>query len=306
MPEKTLVITEETGRLDKVLAEHFEDLTRSQVGTLNTDGNILVNGENKKQKYSVKPGDEIVITIPDPVELSIEAENIPIEIVYEDDDVIVVNKPQGMVVHPALGHPSGTLVNALMYHTTLSSINGVIRPGIVHRIDKDTSGLLMVAKNDAAHEALSAQLKDKKNLRQYYALVHGEFVENSGTIKAPIGRSKADRKKQGVVADGREAISHFEVVERFVGYTLLKVTLETGRTHQIRVHMQYINHPVAGDPLYGPSKTLKGNGQFLHAATLGLTQPTTGEELEFSVPVPEIFEKTLAELPRYAETDVED
>ncbi|AIG65808.1 RluA family pseudouridine synthase [Weissella tructae] len=303
MPEKTLIISEETGRLDKVLAEHFDDLTRSQVGTLNTDGNILVNGENKKQKYSVKPGDEIVVTIPEPVELDVKPENIPLEIVYEDDDVIVVNKPQGMVVHPALGHPSGTLVNALMYHTTLSSINGVIRPGIVHRIDKDTSGLLMVAKNDAAHENLSAQLKDKKNLRQYYALVHGEFVENTGTIKAPIGRSKADRKKQGIVADGREAVSHFEVVERFVGYTLLKVNLETGRTHQIRVHMQYIGHPVAGDPLYGPSKTLKGNGQFLHAATLGLTQPTTGEELEFSVPVPEVFANTLAELPRYAQIE---
>jgi len=301
--EKNLIISEETGRLDKVIADHFEDLTRSQVGALNGDGNILVNGEIKKQKYSVKPGDEIVINIPAPVELDVQPENIPLDIIYEDDDVIVVNKPQGMVVHPALGHPSGTLVNALMYHTTLSSINGVIRPGIVHRIDKDTSGLLMVAKTDAAHESLSAQLKDKKNLRQYYALVHGEFVENSGTIKAPIGRSKVDRKKQGIVADGREAVTHFEVVERFVGYTLLKVTLETGRTHQIRVHMQYIGHPVAGDPLYGPSKTLKGNGQFLHAATLGLTQPTTGEELQFSVPVPEIFEQTLAELPRYAKIE---
>ena len=206
-------------------------------------------------------------------------------------------------MHPALGHESGTLVNALMFHTPLSTINGVVRPGIVHRIDKDTSGLLMVAKNDKAHEALSAQLKDKKNLRQYYALVHGEFIENEGTIKAPLGRSSADRKKQAVVAGGRDAVTHFKVVKRFVGYTLLQVTLETGRTHQIRVHMAYIGHPVAGDPLYGPKKTLPGNGQYLHAATLGLTQPTTGEEMTFEAPLPAYFTEMLDQLDPYAEID---
>ncbi|MBM7617212.1 23S rRNA pseudouridine1911/1915/1917 synthase [Weissella uvarum] len=299
MTQEQLKIEEQAGRLDKVVADAFSDYTRTQIGNFIADGQLLVNGAAKKANYKVKTGDLITFEVPEPVELKVEPENIPLDIVYEDDDLIVVNKPQGMVVHPAAGHPSGTLVNALMYHSQLSSINGVIRPGIVHRIDKDTSGLLMVAKNDHAHEALSAQLKDKKNLRQYYALVHGEFKENKGTINAPLGRSKADRKKQAVIKDGRDAVTHFEVVQRFVGYTLLRVTLETGRTHQIRVHMQYINHPVAGDPLYGPSKTLPGNGQYLHAATLGLTQPTTGEELRFEAPLPDYFEAALANLQPY-------
>lgn len=303
MTQEQLTINEETGRLDKVVADAFDAYTRTQIGGFINDGALKVNDVVKKANYKVEPGDVITFDVPEPVELKAEAENIPLDIVYEDDDLLVVNKPQGMVVHPALGHANGTLVNALMYHTQLSSINGVIRPGIVHRIDKDTSGLLMVAKNDHAHEALTEQLKEKKNLRQYYALVHGEFKENQGTINAPLGRSKTDRKKQGVVAGGRDAVTHFEVVKRYVGYTLLRVTLETGRTHQIRVHMDYINHPVAGDPLYGPAKTLPGNGQYLHAATLGLTQPTTGEEMTFEAPLPTYFTDMLATLDPYHEDD---
>ena len=209
----------------------------------------------------------------------------------------MVNKPQGMVVHPSVGHTSGTLVNALMYHIhDLSSINGVVRPGIVHRIDKDTSGLLMIAKNDRSHQALAEELKDKKSLRKYLAIVHGNISNDRGVIEAPIGRSEKDRKKQAVTAKGKPAVTHFKVLERFGNYTLVELTLETGRTHQIRVHMAYIGHPVAGDPLYGPRKTLKGNGQFLHAQTLGFTHPTTGESLRFSVEPPAIFQETLENL----------
>lgn len=301
MTEETLTITEQTGRLDKVVADEFTDYTRTQVSKWIDDGVLLVNGDVKKAKYKVHEGDVVTFTVPEPVVLDVRPQNIPLDIIYEDNDLLVINKPQGMVVHPAAGHPDGTLVNALMYHTKLSTINGIIRPGIVHRIDKDTSGLLMVAKNDKAHEALSADLKAKKNLRQYYALVHGEFTENKGTINAPLARSKADRKKQAVVAGGRDAVTHFEVVKRFVGYTLLRVTLETGRTHQIRVHMAYIGHPVAGDPLYGPKKTLAGNGQYLHAATLGLTQPTSQEAMQFEAPLPDYFEQALNQLNPYAE-----
>lgn len=223
---------------------------------------------------------------------------MPLEIIYEDSDVAVVNKPQGMVVHPAAGHASGTLVNAIMYHIKdLSSINGVIRPGIVHRIDKDTSGLLMIAKNDKAHESLAAQLKDKTSKRRYLAIVHGEIANDKGTIEAPIGRNLKDRKKQAVVSGGKPAVTHFEVLERFYGYTLIALRLETGRTHQIRVHMNYIGHPVAGDPLYGPNKTLTPNkGQFLHAETLGFDHPTTGEFMEFQVDAPEIFNEQLEKL----------
>ncbi|GAK31666.1 pseudouridylate synthase [Weissella oryzae SG25] len=301
MVEKVFKVELQNGRLDKLIADEYAEYTRSQIVDWVRQGDVKVNGESKKAKYSVKPGDVISFAVPEVKALDLQPENIPLDIVYEDADLLVVNKPQGMVVHPSAGHADGTLVNALLYHTPLSSINGVFRPGIVHRIDKDTSGLLMVAKNDLAHEALSAQLKAKKNLRQYIALVHGEFKENEGTIKAPIGRSTADRKKQAIVKDGREAVTHFKVLQRFVGYTLLSVYLETGRTHQIRVHMQYIGHPVAGDPLYGPKKTLPGNGQYLHAATLGLTQPTTGEELTFEAPLPDYFTATLASLEPYAE-----
>ena len=293
------IIKEENNqlRLDKALANQTE-LSRSLLTELIRDGKVLVNGEVKKAKYKVKTGDRIDVEIPKDEVLDIVAEDLPLEIVYEDLQVAVVNKPQGMVVHPAAGHASGTLVNALMYHIKdLSSINGVIRPGIVHRIDKDTSGLLMVAKNDKAHESLAAQLKDKSSKRRYLAIVHGEIPNDKGTIEAPIGRNPKERKKQAVVSGGKPAITHFEVLERFLGYTLVALQLETGRTHQIRVHMNYIGHPVAGDPLYGPNKTLTPNhGQFLHAETLGFEHPTTGEFMEFQAEVPEIFAEQLKKL----------
>ena len=235
--------------------------------------------------------------MPEEEVLEYKAEDIPLDIIYEDADVAVVNKPQGIVVHPSAGHTSGTLVNALMYHVKdLSSINGVVRPGIVHRIDKDTSGLLMIAKNDKAHNALAAELKDKKSLRKYVAIVHGNLPNDRGVIEAPIGRSDKDRKKQAVTAKGKPAVTRFTVLERFGNYTLVELQLETGRTHQIRVHMAYIGHPVAGDPLYGPRKTLKGHGQFLHAKTLGFTHPTTGELVEFTAEEPIIFKETLEKL----------
>lgn len=291
-----LIIKESGIRLDKALAD-LTELSRSQANEAIKNGNILVNGKAVKAKYSVKEGDLVTYDLPEPKVLEYEAEDIPLDIVYEDDDVAVVNKPQGMVVHPSVGHTSGTLVNALMYHIhDLSSINGVVRPGIVHRIDKDTSGLLMIAKNDRAHQALAEELKDKKSLRKYLAIVHGNISNDRGVIEAPIGRSEKDRKKQAVTAKGKPAVTHFKVLERFGNYTLVELTLETGRTHQIRVHMAYIGHPVAGDPLYGPRKTLKGNGQFLHAQTLGFTHPTTGERLRFSVEPPAIFQETLENL----------
>lgn len=236
----------------------------------------------------------ICFELPKEEVLEYQAQNIPLDIIYEDDALAIINKPQGMVVHPSAGHPSGTMVNALMYHIKdLSSINGVVRPGIVHRIDKDTSGLLMVAKTDAAHQALAEELKAKKSLRKYLAIVHGNLPNDRGMIEAPIGRSEKDRKKQAVTAKGKEAVTRFTVLERFGDYSLVELQLETGRTHQIRVHMAYIGHPVAGDPLYGPRKTLSGHGQFLHAKTLGLTHPMTGKEMIFTVEAPEIFQKVL-------------
>ena len=297
MTELNATIQTETGRIDKVLTGLFNDYSRSQIQLWLKDGAVSVNGQVVKANYKVKKNDEIVIAVPEPETLSIEAEDIPLEIVYEDEAVAVVNKPQGMVVHPSAGHPNGTMVNALMYHVKdLSSINGVIRPGIVHRIDKDTSGLLMVAKNDLAHESLAKQLKDKTSLRKYVALVHGVIPHEKGTINAPIGRSKVNRKMQAVREDGKPAVTHFNVLERFNDFTLVELTLETGRTHQIRVHMKYIGYPLAGDPVYGPSKTLKGNGQFLHAKLLGFTHPVTGQKMVFEAPLPTIFEKTLEKL----------
>lgn len=235
---------------------------------------------------------------PEVKQLDLVAEKMDLDIVYEDEDVLVVNKPQGMVVHPSPGHESHTLVNALLYHCPLSTINGTFRPGIVHRIDKDTSGLLMVAKNDLAHQSLAAQLKNKTNTREYLALVHGNIKEAEGTIDAPLGRSPKDRKKQAVVADGRPAITHFKVLDRFGDYTLVACRLETGRTHQIRVHMKYIGHPLAGDPLYGPKKTLPGAGQYLHAAKLGFKHPVTGKELLFEAPLPPYFAEMLKKLDK--------
>lgn len=291
------VIVKQAGnRLDKALAD-LTVLSRSQANEEIKAGHILVNGQVKKAKYAVQEGDVISYTIPEEEILEYLPEDIAISILYEDDDVAVVNKPQGMVVHPSAGHPNGTLVNALLYHIkNLSSINGVVRPGIVHRIDKDTSGLLMIAKNDKSHQALAEELKNKKSLRQYWALVHGNLPNDRGVIEAPIGRSEKDRKKQAVTAKGKDAVTRFQVLERFGDYTLLELTLETGRTHQIRVHMAYIGHPVAGDNLYGPRKTLKGNGQFLHAKTLGFTHPTTGELVTFTSDVPQVFSETLEKL----------
>ncbi|MBE9911457.1 MULTISPECIES: RluA family pseudouridine synthase [Enterococcus] len=297
MTQLKATIKEEKGRIDKVLTALFADHSRSQVQQWLKDGAVSVNGEPVKANYKVKSADAIVVEVPEPEELEIVAEDLPIEIVYEDDDVAVVNKPQGMVVHPSAGHAQGTLVNALMYHMkNLSSINGVIRPGIVHRIDKDTSGLLMIAKNDQAHEALAQQLKDKTSLRKYIALVHGVIPHEKGTINAPIGRSKVDRKMQAIREDGKPAVTHFTVLERFENFTLVELQLETGRTHQIRVHMKYIGYPLAGDPVYGPKKTLKGNGQFLHAKLLGFTHPQTNERMTFEAPLPEVFEKNLEKL----------
>lgn len=284
------------GRLDKVIAENVADLTRSQVQSLIKKGQILVNDAPTTNRYQVKPNDQVIIKLPDPVAIDVQPEKMDLDIVYEDDDVIVVNKPQGMVVHPAPGHDHGTLVNGLLAHTPLATINGELRPGIVHRIDKDTSGLLMVAKNDQALVSLSKQLKDKTNQRKYWAIVHGNIKEDTGMINAPIGRSKKDRKKMAINEEGRPAVTHFKVLERFGEYTLIECQLETGRTHQIRVHLKYIGHPVAGDPLYGPRKTLKGNGQFLHAKLLGFKHPRTGEEMVFEVDPPAIFQTTLKKL----------
>ncbi|MFC3929060.1 RluA family pseudouridine synthase [Streptococcus caprae] len=291
-----LIITEAGARLDKALAD-LTDLSRSQANEAIKEGTVLVNGKAAKAKYAVKVGDVITYELPEEEVLEYVAEDLPLDIVYEDADVAVVNKPQGMVVHPSAGHASGTLVNALLFHIKdLSGINGIIRPGIVHRIDKDTSGLLMVAKNDQAHQALADELKAQKSLRKYLAIVHGNLPNDRGVIEAPIGRSEKDRKKQAVTAKGKPALTRFHVLERFGDYTLVEVTLETGRTHQIRVHMAYIGHPVAGDPAYGPRKTLAGQGQFLHAETLGFTHPTTGELMTFTAPVPAIFQETLESL----------
>lgn len=294
-----LIIKDSGNRLDKALAD-LTTLSRSQANEEIKKGTVLVNGKAAKAKYVVKVGDVITYEIPEDKILDYEAEDIPLDIIYEDEDVAVINKPQGMVVHPSAGHTSGTLVNALMYHIKdLSTINGVVRPGIVHRIDKDTSGLLMIAKNDISHKALAEELKDKKSLRKYLAIVHGNLPNDRGMIEAPIGRSEKDRKKQAVTAKGKEAVTRFQVLERFGNYTLVELTLETGRTHQIRVHMAYIGHPVAGDPLYGPRKTLKGQGQFLHARTLGFTHPRTGEVMTFTAEAPAIFQERLEELRQH-------
>lgn len=291
-----LIIKEAGSRLDKAIAD-LTELSRGQANDAIKAGIVLVNGQAAKAKYSVKAGDIITYEIQEEEVLDYQAEDIPLDVVYEDEDLAIINKPQGMVVHPSAGHSSGTMVNALLYQIKdLSGINGVVRPGIVHRIDKDTSGLLMVAKNDAAHQALADELKAKKSLRKYLAIVHGNLPNDRGIIEAPIGRSEKDRKKQAVIARGKEAVTRFQVIERFGDYTLVELTLETGRTHQIRVHMAYIGHPVAGDPLYGPRKTLPGNGQFLHAQTLGLTHPRTGKVMTFTAEPPLIFQQTIEKL----------
>lgn len=297
-PVRLVIDNELTGRIDKQLGHHFSQYSRSQLQRWIEDGHVQVNGQPVKPKYKLAAGDVVTIEPEKPKKIDLVPENIPLDIVYEDDDVIVVNKPQGMVVHPAPGHPDHTLVNALLYHSPLSTINGEFRPGIVHRIDKDTSGLLMVAKNDMAHRSLAAQLKAKTNEREYVALVHGVIKEDQGMVDAPLGRSPKDRKKQAVVADGRHAVTHFRVLRRYRHYTLVACRLETGRTHQIRVHMKYIGHPLAGDPLYGPRKTLPGNGQYLHARLLGFKHPQTGEQLTFTAPLPPYFQQMLDKLDK--------
>ena len=294
----TVVSPEQEGqRIDVLLAGAVEGLTRSGAQKLLAEGHVSVNGKTVSKAYKAKTGDKVETYIPAPQTLTAQAQDIPLSIVYEDEDLLVVDKPKGMVVHPAPGNPDGTLVNALLYHCgdSLSGINGVIRPGIVHRIDKDTSGLLVVAKNDKAHIALQEQIQAHSFTREYRAVVHGNFKEDSGTIDAPIGRSPKDRKKLAVTDQhSRPAVTHFEVLERFRDYTYVKCRLETGRTHQIRVHMAYRGHPVAGDPVYGPSNTPKSlQGQCLHAGLIGFLHPRTGEYLEFTSPLPDTFTKFL-------------
>ncbi|MEJ9211081.1 RluA family pseudouridine synthase [Bacillus smithii] len=291
------IITEEEQhqRIDKVLSQWNEDWSRSQVQEWIKEGRVTVNGATVKANYKCEADDCIIVSVPEPEVLEITPEKMNLDIYYEDRDVIVVNKPRGMVVHPAPGHLSGTLVNGLMAHCKdLSGINGVLRPGIVHRIDKDTSGLLMAAKNDYAHEKLSQQLSNKTVTRKYKAIVHGVIPHDVGTIDAPIGRDPKDRQKMAVVDNGKHAVTHFRVLERFSQYSLIECELETGRTHQIRVHMKYIGHPLAGDPKYGPKKTLNIEGQALHAEVLGFIHPRTEEYLEFKAPLPDDFSRILA------------
>ncbi|MET1032731.1 RluA family pseudouridine synthase [Domibacillus tundrae] len=292
------VSAEETGgRIDKIAATQDEQYSRSQVQEWLKEGLVLVNGKSVKANYKATAGDEVTIDIPEPEALNIEAEDLQLDVYYEDEDVIVVNKPSGMVVHPAPGHTTGTLVNGLMYHCKdLSGINGIMRPGIVHRIDKDTSGLLMVAKNDMAHEKLVNQLVEKSVTRKYKAIVHGVISHDFGTIDAPIGRDTKDRQKMGIVDHGKAAVTHFHVLERFEDFTFVECELETGRTHQIRVHMKYIGYPLAGDPKYGPRKTLNIDGQALHAGVLGFIHPRTNEYMEFEAPAPKEFNDILDEL----------
>ena len=296
---KFIVTEEQVGpRIDALISTYMTDISRTRATELVRDGLVLINGISKKAKYKPQIGDEVEISVPDVVSLEIISEDLNLDIVYEDASVVVVNKPSGMVVHPSLGHPSGTLVNGLMYAISdLSGINGQCRPGIVHRIDKDTSGLLMVAKNDKSHESLSDQLKAKTVKREYIALVHGVIDHDFGKIDAPIGRDPKDRIRYEVVENGKESITHFEVLKRFSDYTLVKCRLETGRTHQIRVHMRYIGHSLVGDPLYGPRKTYKSDfGQFLHAKLIGFEHPDTKEFLEFEAPMPEEFSVLLSGL----------
>lgn len=286
------IVTEEekSERIDKYISTKNEEWSRTQVQQWIKEGHLLVNDKQPKSNYKVQLEDKITITIPELEELDVVAEPMDLDIYYEDADVLVVNKPKGMVVHPAPGHVTGTLVNGLMAHCKdLSGINGVMRPGIVHRIDKDTSGLLMVAKNDMAHESLVNQLVEKSVTRKYTALVHGVISHDYGTIDAPIGRDPKDRQAMTVVDNGKNAVTHFQVLKRYNDFTLVECQLETGRTHQIRVHMKYIGYPLAGDPKYGPRKTLDLNGQALHAGVLGFVHPRTNEYLEFTSPLPEYF-----------------
>ena len=301
--QRLTVSPEEAGvRIDKYLAEQQPDITRSYLQKLLKDGSVQMNGKPVKTSTKTAAGAVIELTIPEPEEPEILPEDIPLDILYEDSDVILINKPKDMVVHPAAGHYTGTLVNALMYHCKgdLSGINGVLRPGIVHRIDKDTTGVLIVCKNDKAHNALAEQLKEHSITRKYRAIVCGNLKEDEGTVDAPLGRHPQDRKKMAIVrTGGKRAVTHYQVLERFGNYTYIECQLETGRTHQIRVHMASLGHPLLGDEVYGRVKSpFKLEGQTLHAMVLGFIHPTTGEYMEFEAPLPEYFEKLLEKLRR--------
>ena len=286
-------------RLDAFLASSLDGLTRSQATRLIESGEVAVNGRAVSKSYKLAGGEDIAVTLPEPELVEAVPQDIPLDVVYEDADVIVVNKPSGMVVHPAPGHPDGTLVNALLYHCagTLSGIGGALRPGIVHRIDRDTSGLIIAAKNDAAHQYLSAQLAEHTLARTYECIVVGALREDRGTVDAPIARHPTDRKRMAVVAGGREAVTHWEVIARYPGYTHVRCRLETGRTHQIRVHMAYIGHPILGDTVYGAKKEVPGlTGQCLHAVGLRFLHPRTHEVVELSCPLPEEFTRMLQKI----------
>ena len=302
METKTLTADQTGERLDAFLARSLPDLTRSAAQRLLEEGAVTLGGKPAKKNTKTAPGDVVEVTLPDPQPVEVVPQNIPLDIVYEDDDVIVVNKPVGLVVHPAPGHPDGTLVNALLYHCgeSLSGINGELRPGIVHRIDRDTSGLIIAAKNDRAHLALSAQLQDHTLARVYEAVVVGNLREDSGTVNAPIGRHPVDRKKMAIEPrNGRPAVTHWRVLARYPGYTHVECRLETGRTHQIRVHMASIGHPLLGDTVYGSKKPWPGlAGQCLHARKLRFVHPATGEPVEVECPLPDWFEKVLKQLDR--------
>ena len=286
-------------RLDAFLASSLDGLTRSQATRLIESGEVAVNGRAVSKSYKLAGDEDIAVTLPEPEPVEAVPQDIPLDVVYEDADVIVVNKPSGMVVHPAPGHPDGTLINALLYHCagTLSGIGGALRPGIVHRIDRDTSGLIIAAKNDAAHQYLSAQLADHTLARTYECIVVGKLREDRGTVDAPIARHPTDRKRMAVVAGGREAVTHWEVIARYPGYTHVRCRLETGRTHQIRVHMAYIGHPILGDTVYGAKKEVPGlTGQCLHAVGLRFLHPRTHEVVELFCPLPEEFTRMLQKI----------
>lgn len=288
-------------RLDAFLADSLEELTRSAAAHLIETGAVLVNGRVAAKSLKLAGGETVEVTLPEPEPIDAVAQDIPIDVVYEDEDVIVVNKPTGLVVHPAPGHPDGTLVNALLYHCgdSLSGIGGALRPGIVHRIDRDTSGLIIAAKNDMAHQALTAQLSDHTLGRTYECIVTGNLREDAGTVDAPIARHPSDRKKMAVIAGGRNAVTHWEVIARYPGYTHVRCRLETGRTHQIRVHMAHIGHPILGDTVYGNKKPVPGlTGQCLHAVGLQFIHPRTGEPVQLSCPLPEEFAKMLRKIDK--------
>lgn len=298
--QERLIITEnEAGMRADVALAQLLDITRSNMQKLLEDGRVVKGSKVLKSNYKLKNGDEIIVDLPEPEPLDVQPENIPLDIIYEDEDVVVVNKARGMVVHPAAGNYSGTLVNALLYHCkNLSGINGVIRPGIVHRLDKDTSGIMICAKNDAAHVSLSEQIQSKTAQRTYMAVVRGNIKSDSGVIETQIARDKNDRKKMAVVKEGgRDAVTEYEVLERFGKYTIVKCKLKTGRTHQIRVHMEYLGYPLVGDPKYSPMKTpFSINGQALHSWTLTFTHPRTQEVMSFEAPLPEDMKKIVTRL----------